>query len=81
MLSSAVTGSYGRFSPSFLRNLYTISHNGLYQFTLPPTGLEGSLFSTSSPAYIVRRLFDDGPSDQCEVIPHCILDLHISHHE
>ena len=32
---------------------------------------EGSLFSTSSPAFIVCRIFDDGHSDWCEVIPHC----------
>ena len=32
---------------------------------------EGSLFSTPSPAFIVCRLFDDGHSDQCEVISHC----------
>ena len=32
---------------------------------------EGSLFSTPSPAFIVCRLFDDGQSDQCAVIPHC----------
>ena len=29
---------------------------------------EHSLFSTPSPAFIVSRLFDDGHSDQCEVI-------------
>ena len=28
---------------------------------------EGSLFSISSPAFIVCRFFDDGRSDQCEV--------------
>ena len=32
---------------------------------------EWSLFSTSSPAFIVCRLFDDGQSDRCEVICHC----------
>ena len=33
---------------------------------------EGSLFSTSSPAFIVCRFFfDSGHSDRCEVIPHC----------
>jgi len=32
---------------------------------------EGSLFSTPSPAFIVCRLFDEGHSDQCEVISHC----------
>ena len=39
---------------------------------------EGSLFFTPSPAFIVCRLFDDGHSDQCEVIAHCSFDLHFS---
>ena len=34
---------------------------------------ERSLFSTPSPAFIVCRFFDDGHSDQCEVISHCVL--------
>ena len=40
---------------------------------------ECSLSSTPSPAFIVSRFFDDGHSDQCEVIPLCRLDLHASH--
>ena len=51
---------------------------GLYQFTFPPTGKEGSLFSTPSPSFIVCRFFDDGNSDHCEVITHCSFDLHSS---
>ena len=46
---------------------------------IPPSsarGLSLSLFSTPSPAVIVCRFFDDGHSDQCEVIPHCSFDLH-----
>ena len=39
------------------------------------------LFSTSSPAFIVCRFFDDGRSDQCEVIPHCSFDLHFSNNK
>ena len=39
---------------------------------------EGSFFSTPSPAFTVCRFFDDGHSDQCEVIPHCSFDLHFS---
>ena len=39
---------------------------------------EGSLFSTPSPAFIVCRFFDDGYSDQCEVVPLCSFDLHFS---
>ena len=34
---------------------------------------EGSLFSTLSPTFTVCRIFDDGHSNWCEVIPHCIL--------
>ena len=32
---------------------------------------KGSFFSILSPAFNVCGLFDDGQSDQCEVIPHC----------
>ena len=39
------------------------------------------LFSTPFPAFIVCRLFDEGHSDQCEVISHCSLDLHFSNNE
>ena len=48
---------------------------------IPTTVQEGSLFSISSPAFIVGRLFDDGHSDQCVVIPHCSFDLHFSNNE
>ena len=46
-----------------------------------PTVQECSLFSTSSPAFIVCRLFDDGHSDLCEVISHCGFDLHFFNRE
>ena len=38
----------------------------------PANNVEGSLFATSSPVLIVCRFFDDGHSDQCEVVPHLI---------
>jgi len=38
----------------------------------------GFLFSTPSPVFIICRLFNDGHSDQCEVVPHCRFDLHFS---
>ena len=58
---SGITGSYGRSILSFL------SISILFSI---------SLFSTPSPAFTVSRLFDDGHSSQCEVIPHCTFDLH-----
>ena len=51
---------------------------GLYQFIFPPTVQVCSLLSTSTPAFIVCRFFDDGHSDKCEVILYCVFDLHFS---
>ena len=53
----------------------------LYQFTFLPTEQQFSLSSTTSPAFIVCRLFDDNYSDQCEVIAHCSFALHFSDNE
>ena len=39
---------------------------------------EGSFFTTPFPAFIVSGFFDNGHSDQHEVIPHCSFDLHFS---
>ena len=50
----------------------------LYQVTFPPTVQEHSLFSTPSPVFIFCRLFNDGHSDQCEVISHCGFDWYFS---
>ena len=72
MPGSGIAGSYDGFIPSILRNFHTI---------FPPTMQEHSLFSTPSPAFIVCRLFDEGHSDQCEVIAHCGFDLHFSDNE
>ena len=43
-----------------------------------PLVLESSLFSTSSPAFTIYRLLDDGHSDWCEVRPCCSFYLHFS---
>ena len=40
-----------------------------------------SLFSTLFPAFIVRRHFGEGHSDQCEMISHCSFDLRFYNNE
>ena len=72
---SGIAGSYGGFIPSFLKESPYPRPLWLYQFTFPPTVHECSLLSTTSLAFIVCRFFDDGHSDQWEVIPHCSFDL------
>ena len=37
---------------------------------IPTNSVGGLIFSTPSPAFIVCRLFHNGHSDHCEVIPH-----------
>ena len=46
-----------------------------------PTNSTPHLRITPSPAFIVCRLFDDGHSDQCEMISHYSFDLHFSNNE
>ena len=50
----------------------------LHQFPFPPVVSEGPLFSTPSPAFTICRLYCDGHSDQCEMVPHCVFELHFS---
>ena len=71
MPRSGITGSCGGFIPSFFKESAYHHPQWLYQFTFPPTVQEGYLFSTPSPVFIVCRLFDDGHSDQREVLTHC----------
>ena len=75
-----VVGLLGHMVVLFLvfKGTSILSPQLLYQFTFPPTVQECSLFSTPSPVFIVCRFFDDGHSDQCELIPHCSIDLHFS---
>ena len=81
MPRSGIAWSYGSFIPRLFKESPYCLPWCLYQFTFPPTEHEHSLFSTSSPAFIVCRLFDDGHSDQYEVIAHCGFGLHFSNNE
>ena len=62
----------------FLWSLNTVLHSGCIIYI--PTN-SANLFSRSSPAFIVCRLFDDGHFDWCEVISHFSFALHFSNKE
>ena len=77
MPRSKAAVSYGSPIFSFLRDLYTVLHSS-YIKLYPPSKVGGFPFLHPPPSFLVCRLFDDGHSDQCEVITHCSSDLHFS---
>ena len=74
--SSGIAGCMAIFSLVCLRNLHTVLHSGCISLHSHQQCKKGSFFSTPSPAFIVYRPFDDGHSDQCEMIPQCGSDLY-----
>uniref|UniRef100_A0A8C9DW97 Uncharacterized protein n=1 Tax=Phocoena sinus TaxID=42100 RepID=A0A8C9DW97_PHOSS len=64
-----VAGSYGSSILSFLGNRHTVLHNGRTNLHSHQQCRRVPFFSTPAPAFIICRLFDDGHSDLCEVLP------------
>ena len=76
MPRNGVAGSYHSSMFNFLGKLHIIFHSGYAN--LHAHQQWGSLFSTPSPAFVICRLFKDGHSDWCEVVPHYSLDVNFS---
>ena len=73
---SGIAGQYDSFIPSFLKNIHTVLHS--VRINLHSHQQCKRVFSTSLPAFIVCRFFDDGHFDWCEKRPHCSFDLNLS---
>ena len=76
VLGNGVVGSYGQFYfQFFLGDPHILLHNDYTNLYSYPQCRRGTLFSTPSQAFVICRLFDDGHSDWCEVLPHYSFDL------
>ena len=79
MPCSGIPRSYNSSSFFFFKGNSVLSSRVAVSIYIPISS--ATLFSTSSPAFIVCRFFDDGHSDWCEVMSRNSFDLHLSNSE
>ena len=78
MSKSVIAGPYDYSIFSFLRNFHTILHSGCTSLHPHQWCRRAPISPHPRQHLFVYRFFDDSHSDQCEVIPHFIFDLHFS---